>query len=129
MATEQQDAADVAAGLIAAFSDAWNRHDAEALAHVFREDAGFVDVRGELVRGRTEIQRRHEIELAGALKESVLRSECIDARLAAPDVIVAHMRTELHVAGQTRAAIATLVLQQRAGQWAISEAHNSMAAS
>jgi hypothetical protein len=36
MATEQQDASDVAAGLIAAFSDAWNRHDAEAL-----EDPGF----------------------------------------------------------------------------------------
>ena len=119
---------DIAAELVAAFADAWNRNDMEALARVFHEDAGFVDVRGTYVQGSEEIGRRHAAERTGALKDSVLRGEVVDARQPAPGVIVGHMKTELDVAGQTRAAFLTFVLERRAGQWRFSEAQNTIVA-
>jgi uncharacterized protein (TIGR02246 family) len=128
LATDQMRESDIAGELVTRFADAWNRNDMEALARVFHEDAGFVDVRGTYVKGSEEIGRRHAAERGGALKDSVLRGEVVDARQPAPGVIVGHMRTELDVAGQTRAAFLTFVLEQRAGQWRFSEAQNTIVA-
>lgn len=126
LSTEQECAAEIAGELLASFTGAWNRGDMEALARAFHEDAGFVDVRGNYVRGREEIGRRHEAEHAGALKESVLRGEVVDARQPVSGVIVGHVRTEMDVADQTRAAFLTFVLEYRDGKWRFSEAHNSI---
>ena len=128
MTTEQLRESDIAGELVAGFADAWNRNDMAALAHVFHEDAGFVDVRGTYIKGSAEIGRRHAAERAGALKDSVLRGEVVDARQPAPGVIVGHMKTTLDVAGQTRAAFLTFVLERRAGQWRFSEAQNTIVA-
>jgi uncharacterized protein (TIGR02246 family) len=128
LATEQMRASDIAGELVTNFADAWNRNDMEALARVFYEDAGFVDVRGTYVNGSKEIGRRHAAERGGALKDSALRGEVVDARQPAAGVIVGHMRTELDVAGQTRAAFLTFVLERRAGQWRFSEAQNTIVA-
>jgi len=50
----------------------------------------------------------------------------VDAREPAPGVIVAHIQTELSAANQTRRAFGTLVIEQRAGLWRISAAHNTI---
>src|SRR5690348_11931528 len=42
-----------------AFAEAWNRHDMQAFGALFAPDADFVNVTGQLWRGRMEIQRRH----------------------------------------------------------------------
>jgi uncharacterized protein (TIGR02246 family) len=128
LATEQMRESDIAGEVVMSFADAWNRNDMEALAGVFYGDAGFVDVRGTYVKGSQEIGRRHAAERAGALKDSVLRGEVVDARQPVPGVIVGHMRTELDVAGQTRAAFLTFVLERRAGQWHFSEVQNTIVA-
>jgi hypothetical protein len=45
--------------LVAKFNDAWNRHDAHALAALFAEDADFTNVRGEHAGGRKAIEDMH----------------------------------------------------------------------
>jgi uncharacterized protein (TIGR02246 family) len=117
---------DIAGALVADFADAWNRHDMDALADVFHEDARFVDVRGTYIRGREEIQRRHAAEYAALNAGSVLNGEVADARQLAPGVIVGHVKTGLDTAGQTRRAFLTMVVEQRGGRWRISEAHNTI---
>jgi uncharacterized protein (TIGR02246 family) len=126
--TEQTCESGIAAELVAGFADAWNRNDTDALARVFHEDAGFVDIRGTYVKGSEQIGRRHAAERDGALKDSVLHGEVVDARQPAPGVIVGHMKTELDIAGQTREAFLTFVLERRAGQWRFSEAQNTIVA-
>jgi uncharacterized protein (TIGR02246 family) len=126
VSTQQIRESDIAAELFSSFADAWNRNDMVALSRVFSADAGFVDVRGTYVRGADEITRRHAAERAGALKDSVLRGSVVDARQLAPGVIVAHVKTELDLAGQTRAAFLTFVFERRAGEWRVSEAQNTI---
>lgn len=126
LSPEQTRSAEIARELLASFTGAWNRGDMAALARAFHEDAGFVDVRGNYVRGNEAIGRQHEAERAGALKESVLRGEVVDARQPAPGVIVGHMRTEMDVAGRTRAAFLTFALEQRDGKWRFSEVHHAI---
>ena len=126
--TEQVGESGIAGELVVGFADAWNRNDMDTLARVFHEDAGFVDVCGTYVKGSEEIGRRHAAERDGALKDSVLHGEVVDARQPAPGVIVGHMKIELDIAGQTRAALLTFVLERRAGQWRFSEAQNTLVA-
>jgi uncharacterized protein (TIGR02246 family) len=120
---------DVAAELAASFSSAWNRHDMDALAGLFHEDAGFVNVRGSYMQGAEEIRRQHAAIHAGPYKHSVLRAEVVDARELASGAIVAHVGTELEgderAPGQTRHALATFVIQRRGRLWRFAAAHNT----
>lgn len=120
---------EIAAALAADFAAAWNRHDTGELAGLFHDDAGFVNVLGVLYRGREEIRRQHALVHAGPYRESVLQAELVDARKLGPDVIVAHIRTEVagdaRAPGQTRASLLTVVIQRRTGLWRFAAAHNT----
>jgi len=115
--------------LVARFANAWNRHDMDALAALFHEDATFVNVRGTYLKGREEIRQQHAAIHAGPYRDSVLRAVLIDAREPVPGVIVAHVSTELdgdaRAQGQTRHSLATFVIEQRAGLWRFAAAHNT----
>ncbi len=50
--------------------DAWNRKDATAWARNFTESATFVNVRGDLVRGRVAIEAIHKFLFSGPYKDS-----------------------------------------------------------
>ena len=125
MSAEVSDS-EIAGELVARFVDAWNRRNVGALGDLFGEDAGFVDVRGTLIRGRDMIQRQHADELDGPLQDSVLLSEVVDARQPAPGLIVGHARMELNIAGSGRHSLLTFVIEERADVWVITEAHNSI---
>jgi uncharacterized protein (TIGR02246 family) len=56
--------------VLAAFVDAWNRHDAEAFASVFAEDADCTNVRGKSAHGRAEIEKFHTPLFATVFKDS-----------------------------------------------------------
>jgi uncharacterized protein (TIGR02246 family) len=47
---------EIADELIAGFASAWNAHDMNALAMLFREDGTFVNVAGSYEKGREEIK-------------------------------------------------------------------------
>jgi len=117
---------EIAGELLAGFVDAWNRRDMGALGDAFGEDAGFVDVRGTFFRGRDVIQRQHADEIDGPYQDSALRNEVVDARQPVPGVIVGHAKMELNIAGSSRRALLTFVIERRADVWRITEAHNSI---
>jgi uncharacterized protein (TIGR02246 family) len=101
----------------------------DVLARLFHEDAAFVNVRGAYLKGTEEIRRRHAAVHAGPYKNSVLRTEVVDARELAPGIIAAHVQTELdgddRAAGQTRHSLATFVIEKRGELWRFTAARNT----
>ena len=87
------------------FAETWNRHDMDAFGALFTADADFVNVTGQLWKGRKEIQRRHAYthgaiprdavpEAApasyGIFKSSTYQFDRIDVRMARPNLAIAH---------------------------------------
>ena len=122
-------ASEVAAELAARFADAWNRHDTDELASLFDDDASFVNVVGAHLRGRDAIRQAHASVHAGPYRNSRILVEVEDVRELAPNVIVAHVRTELEgddrVPGEIRRSLLTLVIHRGRGGWDIDTAQNT----
>jgi uncharacterized protein (TIGR02246 family) len=122
-------ASDIAGDLSARFTSAWNQHDMDMLARLFHQDAAFVNVRGDYLKGAEEIRRQHAAVHVGPYKNSVLRAEVVDARELAPGIIVAHVQTELdgddRAPGQTRHSLVTFVIEKRGELWRFAAAHNT----
>jgi uncharacterized protein (TIGR02246 family) len=98
-------------------------------AGLFHDDAAFVNVAGAYMRGRGEIERTHAGVHAGPFRNSTLTAWPEDARSLGPDVVVTHVRSELHgddrFPGQVRQTLMTLVIERRAARWKIAAAHNT----
>jgi uncharacterized protein (TIGR02246 family) len=122
-------AEDIASELAAGLAAAWNQHDMHAFASLFHDDAAFVNVAGRYLRSRGEIEQVHAAAHAGPFKNSALTARAEDARSQGPDLIIAHVRSELQgddrVPGQVRRTLMTLVIERRGGQWKIIAAHNT----
>jgi uncharacterized protein (TIGR02246 family) len=73
---------DIAARLV----EAWNRHDARALASVFAEDAEFTNVFGMVANGRAAIEALHAPLFKTMFKDSHLSVMEVRVRLIRPDV-------------------------------------------
>ena len=120
---------EVASDLVASMAAAWNRHDMQAFASLFHDDAAFVNVVGMHLRGREEIERTHAAAHAGLFRNSTLTAWADDARPLGPDVIIAHMGSELlgddRAPGQVRRALMTLVIERRGPHWKVIAAHNT----
>jgi uncharacterized protein (TIGR02246 family) len=120
---------EIANDLMAEFANGWNTHDMDALAILFHEDGTFVNAVGSYEKGREEIRRSHAAIHASFYKDSILRAEVLDARELLPGVIVAHVSNELEgdarAPGQTARTLATYVIEQRAGLWKFTAAHNT----
>jgi uncharacterized protein (TIGR02246 family) len=123
------DAAQLAGEVADGFAEAWNRHDMAALGQLFHDDADFVNVVGLQMRGRESIQHHHGAIHASAYKNSTLRVVVEDARGIAPNVIIAHVHTQLEgdarAPGQTRNSLLTLVIERRADEWRIVAGQNT----
>jgi uncharacterized protein (TIGR02246 family) len=118
--------------VVARFADAWNRHDMDAFAQLFAEDADFVNVVGTRWIGRTAIREAHAATHATIFKESRVTIEQTDVRFLDPDVAVTRSRWTLvgHTApdgqpGAPRAGFLTNVLVQRDGRWEIAVSQNT----
>ena len=83
----------------AAFVDAWNRRDADAIAALFDEDAEFVNVTGLWWHDREAIRRAHAYGLERIFNRSTLRLGVVRVKWLAPDIAVVHARMTL--SGQT----------------------------
>ncbi len=122
-------AGDVAADLASGLAAAWNQHDMRAFASLFHEDAAFVNVAGAYLYSRREIQRIHAAAHAGPFRNSTLTAWPEDARLLGSDVIIAHVRSEVHgddrIPGRVRQTLMTLVIERRGPRWKVIAAHNT----
>lgn len=73
-------------GVLNAFVDAWNHHDAKAFAAVFSEDADFTNWRGVGASGRSKIEDFHAPLFATIFKNSHQTLGEIKIRFIGPDV-------------------------------------------
>lgn len=76
-------------------TESWQRKDASAWARDFAESATFINVRGDLVRGRSAIEAIHRFIFAGVYKNSPC-STAIDGILyPAPNIAVVDTTNEV----------------------------------
>ena len=117
---------------------AWNRADGVAFAAPFIETADFINIRGGLYRGRTDIAKGHHIIFNTVYKGSAVRLEALDARLLGPGCILFHSRAKLDVPdGPAKGSIESIqtIVALRAGNsstdtsesaWQIAAFHNTV---
>lgn len=111
---------------------AWNAGDGAAFAAPFAEDADFVNVRGDHMKGKSVIAQGHDGIFRTIYAGSVNSYTIESARLLRPDVALVHVDAALKVpqgplAGE-HAACFSMVLLKNAGEWEIASFHNTMKA-
>jgi uncharacterized protein (TIGR02246 family) len=126
-------AQDAVKSVVRNLTEAWNRHDMDAFADLFSEDADFVNVRGVRWIGRSAIKQAHAATHATIFSKSQLSVVGeISVRFLKPDVAVTRSVTE--VTGQTdnagstlppRDALLTLILKRQDAHWIIVVAQNT----
>jgi uncharacterized protein (TIGR02246 family) len=113
-----------------AFEDAWNRHDPDAMAAAFADDAVIINPSGRVARGRAEITQLFEDEhQRGMMKGTRFSQRVTGAREVAPGLVFVDEDMTLsgardpsgqalpdqHVHG------AMLVAKQQDGRWRVIE--------
>jgi len=123
---------DAVEAIVRKIIDAWNRHDMDAFANLFTDDADFVNVRGARWIGRHTIREAHAAVHATIFRNSQLSLRASSVRFLRPDVAVARSVTEvtgqINPSGETlppRSAVLTLVMMNVDGKWMIVVAQNT----
>jgi len=119
--------------LAAAFVDAWNRGDPDALAALFDEDAEFVNVTGLWWHTREEIRKAHAYGLTRIFKGSVLTATDVRVRSLSDEIALVHVRMVL--SGQSpvddvrvprrRMNVMSFVVHRTVDGWRCASAHNT----
>ncbi len=113
-----------------AFEEAWNRHDPDAMAASFTDDAVLVNPSGRVARGRAEIVKLFEDEhQRGALKGTRFSHRITGARQVAPDLVFVDEDMTLSGGRDPNGAAlpdqqvhgALLLARQGDGQWKVIE--------
>jgi uncharacterized protein (TIGR02246 family) len=115
------------------FSDAWNRHDARALAATFGPDADFTNVVGAHIRGRDKILDAHAKLFSGVFKQSRQTSIVRSIRMLSLDLAAVDLDWEMEgLRGPDGAArpvrrglMSWVVFKAPAEPWRIMIMHNS----
>jgi uncharacterized protein (TIGR02246 family) len=116
----------------AAFIAAWNRHDMAALAALFAEDAGFVNVVGLWWRSRAEIETAHAASHATIFKDSRLEGDVAEVTSLGPGTAALHVTWTLTghstpdgTRAEPRQGILLLILTDTPDGWRIRIAQNT----
>ena len=120
----------VASNIVSELEKAWNAADGSGFARPFAEDADFVNIRAEHMRGREVIARGHQGIFNTIYKGSVVSLKVEAVREIAPSVLVAHVKSTLNaptgpLAGEHR-SLFTMVLVQQGTEWQIAAFHNTL---
>ena len=117
---------------IDAWARAWNRHDADALTNLVREDVDFVTVAGLWLSGAPAFAAHHRRIHDGPMRTTRWTTHAHTKRLLRPDLVLVHL--EWTIAGERapdntalsdRPGIFTWLLIQEGGDWRILAAHNT----
>jgi uncharacterized protein (TIGR02246 family) len=108
---------------VAAFADAWNSHDAHAVAMRYVEDGDFSSIKGEASHGRKELEDHYTMIFTTFLKNAHTTDTVRSIRFLAPDlasVDIVWLVTEPSAPGGVlRKGLLTWMLSKRNGQWMI----------
>ena len=128
--TASSDAAFLAVS--AAWQDAWNRHDMDALAELVAEDVDFITVGGRWIKGRNAFKKHHAELHAKGHSEALVETRATHVQRLGGDVVLLHvehtLRGDRNPDGTARAPsrdmIMTWVLMQSGSRWRIRASHN-----
>lgn len=120
-----------ARALIAAYEDAWNRHDMAAMGALLAEDVEWVNIVGMAWRGRAAVRSAHAAFHAGMFRDVPMRVVDARVRTLAPGVMTAVATIAMgdftspdgRLYSGTRDRL-SLVLVRRDGSWLIGHGHN-----
>jgi uncharacterized protein (TIGR02246 family) len=109
--------------------DGWNTHDGKAFAAPFAEDADYVIVNGQHIKGRTMIETGHTAIFATIYKDSRNAATIKSIRFPAAGVAITHIEwnLEFRLGGELQKgqAMNTMVMLKDKGKWSIAAFHNT----
>jgi len=118
----------------AAWQNAWNTRNADALTALLTEDADFVTVLGPngWLKGRARFDSVHTRMFPRYFNRSTWTTKNVEVRFLRPDIAIAHVLWSTtgdevrHVKhGSPREGVFTCVLDKRGGQWLIAASQNT----
>jgi len=119
--------------VIAGTTEAFNKHDAKAFAAFYAPDAELVTVRGERMKGATEIEKGLATIFATRATAATLKTLDLSIRLIKPDVAIAHVTNEMSgVENSKRESqpphreLSIRVLVKDEGKWRVTAFHNTI---
>jgi uncharacterized protein (TIGR02246 family) len=109
--------------------DGWNAHDGKAFAAPFAEDADYVIVNGQHIKGRKAIEEGHTGIFTTIYKDSRNAATIKNIRFLRPDVALVHVEwnLEFRMGGELQKghAMNTMVMVRDNGKWSIAAFHNT----
>ena len=122
---------EIVGSILGRLARAWNAADGGAWGAEFIDDADFVNIFGAQFRGRTEIERRHQYLFDAPFKGSTCEFTVVDARLLAPNVILAHSTGLARIptgpmAGEQSSRQSVVLVCGDAGTWRVAALHNTL---
>jgi uncharacterized protein (TIGR02246 family) len=114
--------------VISDFAEAWNLHDAKAMANLHTEDVNFVNIFGQWWRGRSDVEENLRIAHRTALAKSKILLDIEQVRFIAQNVAVAQGTMELIDAPPetSERCHSIRVLVKERGGWRISSFQNTL---
>ena len=118
--------------ICAAWANAWNQHDVDALARLVCPDVEFVNVAGAWLRGFDEFKQHHAKIHRFQMRQSTWTNVAHKFRQLSDDLFLVHL--EWTIAGDRdsdgtprppRLGIFTWLIVARASDWRIAAAHNT----
>lgn len=118
-------------GLPHAFSDAFNKHDGDALATMMADDVDFVTVGLTWLHGRADFEKYHTRLMVGRFKEITHTVLETSVRFIRPDVAMVYhswaIQGDKNVDGSARPqrfGLMTMVAEKRNGKWFVAAVQN-----
>jgi uncharacterized protein (TIGR02246 family) len=110
------------------FADAWNHHDAKAMADLHTEDVNFINIFGQWWSGRNEVEEGLRRAHSALLAKSKMLLNIEQVRFLVPTVAVVHGTMELVDAPpETSGRCHSIrVLAKANGRWLISSFQNTL---
>ena len=108
---------------VAAFADAWNSHDAHAVAMRYVEDGDFSSIKGEPSHGRKELEEHYATIFSTFLKNAHTTDTVRSIRFIGPDTASVDIDWLVNEptapGGVLRKGLLTWIVTKRSGQWMI----------
>ena len=121
--------------IIVEMTEGFNSHDGKAASRMYARDARLVTVRGDVMNGRSEIEKGLSAIFATRAKNATHSTKDVTIRMIKPDVAFAYVVNELSGLvtpdGQSLPAHQELSLRvfvRDGGAWQVAAFHNTMIA-